>query len=95
MSIQNVRGRGMSDQAPPFRQKPYRYRGIPGWNPAASLPARVLAGNPTREGKIARVALFTRLRESGKSIAEAAEEVGVGLDTGREYERLRLAGGAA
>lgn len=95
MTIQNATIRGYA-LAPP-NGKPvgggYRYRNIPGWNPARNpaprQPRTPTAGHLEKQARLAR---FTRLRESGTSIPDAARLVGVSRQTGREYEKERLAG---
>lgn len=95
MSVRNasVRGRFLGTEKGKPQGIPYRYKGIPGWNPATSprprQPRTPTAGHLEKQ---ARLAKFTRLRESGTSIPDAARLVGVSRQTGREYEKERLAG---
>jgi hypothetical protein len=84
--------------------KPYRWRGIPDWNPAAALPPRTdgRESNPdTRRGPSAedmarskaRRAEFARLREvEGLGVAAATRVLGVARSTGQGYEKVRKAG---
>jgi hypothetical protein len=74
--------------------RPYRWRGTPGWDPAAAAPIRKRDRDQNRAQEVlmrARRAEFARLREAGTGVGEAAQQVGVGRSRGREYERDRLA----
>jgi hypothetical protein len=68
--------------------KLYRRHGDESWDPALLGPIPTQA-----QRKAARVAEFARLREQGTGIAAASARVGVSRETGRAYERARLAGG--
>lgn len=101
MSVQNkgtVRGYGLAagPNGLPDR-KPYRYQGRPGWNPGAVTPAApAVRPSPQEVRELAawRRARFAVLRAAGKTVAEAAAEVGVTADTGRKYETRRRKGAA-
>lgn len=93
MTIQSLNGRGMASQVPPLAERPYRYRGIPGWVPGGlgPLPARPASGgaHKQRDEAAARRERFAALRKDGLSVAEAGAEVGISFETARRYEALR------
>jgi hypothetical protein len=100
MAVRNARGTGMASRAPYMPQQPYRWRKTPGWDPAALAPMQdggpgFSAPEASRRRRAARLAEFTGLRLAGIPVAEAARRVGVNADTGRGYEKARLAGGTA
>jgi DNA-binding NtrC family response regulator len=72
----------------------YRYQGIPGWTPEQAgqwnqpIPNR--GGARRSEDRIARQALYDKLRRQGVEPAEAAEEVGITRKTRYRYEREYL-----
>lgn len=74
--------------------KPYRYRGQPGWTPEGVGPARpkraMNAGARRRqEARAERFAEFCRLRDGGTGPDEASAALGISPRTGRAYETER------
>jgi hypothetical protein len=75
--------------------KPYRYRGIPGWDPAAvpapraSREAPRLPRGQARQRAGERMAEFGRLRAAGVDPATAGTLVGVSGSHARKYEQRR------
>lgn len=88
-------------------ERPYRWRNQPGWNPAAVLadlppdppkpvhPDRLKSRALVLAEAQARRAEFARYRSEGWSVGDAAELLGISVDTGRKYERRRKAEGGA
>ena len=82
-------------------ERPYQYRGTPGWDPARGVhrdPGEVAppmrSGGAWPGGKAARVAAYSQARDSGLTRAQAAARVGISRETAGKYERLYLGGGA-
>lgn len=83
------------------RAVPFRWRGTPGWDPAALGPIEGAAPYAPRHGApqermAQRYAEFTHLREQGVNVVQAGARVGVSADRARRYEQMRkreLAGG--
>ena len=79
--------------------RPYRYHGDPEWTPGDRRYRETEPSHPgpppghpnSSEARIARLAAFTKAREDGKTVAEAARAAGIAAKTGRRYERERLA----
>lgn len=77
----------------------YRFRGIPGWDPAAGVHGEITAPQPSacrevNEGKkAARFRRFCELRAAGVSVLRAAQDPDVNVQpkTARVYEAERLA----
>lgn len=96
LRITSVCGTGVSQQNGMPPGGGYRYRGDPSWNPAKNLPVKPdRVGNLSHEGRQARLARFTELREARMSVEDAGREVGVGTETARVYEKEHRAGGAS
>lgn len=97
MSVQNkgtVRGYSLAsgpNGMPGF--KPYRYQGRDRWSPGARIPEPPpdikISPQEMREAAAARRTRFAALRDAGKTVAEAAAEIGISADTGRKYETRR------
>lgn len=96
-----VSGTGFGGRPDPFAGgDTYRYRGIPGWDPAklGPMPVAVPRGGQWTTGRAraartaaseARQAEFGRHRASGLSVEEAAAATGVSVGTALRYERQR------
>jgi hypothetical protein len=74
--------------------KPYRYRGQPGWTPEGVGPVRVKreandGARRRQKARQARFAEFCRLRGAGMRIDEAAAVLGLSPRTGKAYETER------
>ena len=69
----------------------YRRFGDPNWHPADLGPiekgGREAGGRSQHEARERRLAEFAAWREKGRTVAEAAREVGVTRNTGNAYER--------
>lgn len=99
-----LRGTGMSRQVA-LPDRPYRWRGLPGWLPGDQGPMEEGTDyRPRRNVQAAqalmaeRLAKFTALRDADVGVVEAGAAVGVSADRARKYERLRKQaadGGAA
>lgn len=98
---QLLRGTGMARQVTVGEGwKPYRWNGIPDWDPAKLGPMPVAprkgaqwtieGARAARTAKVAAMrAEFERLREQGQSVEEAAAAAGVAVSTAERYERQR------
>lgn len=86
--------------ADPRPVRPYRWRGIPGWDPAL---ADVRPGPPggdrkggcsleVRSRSAARQARFAQLRAEGMTVKEAGQAIGVAWSTAKNYEWTRRHG---
>jgi len=79
--------------------RPYRHKGIPGWNPAAGVHGQAPEPSPPSSQEIiaarkaARFARFCELRARGTALYKAAQDPGVNVQpkTARGYEKERLA----
>lgn len=85
----------LSQSVPVMSAAPYRYRGIPGWDPAAPAAglgagSRADLSNRNRSARARRRERFTALREEGTSVTAAGRAVGIAERTAREYESVRL-----
>jgi hypothetical protein len=77
-------------------ERAYRWRGKPGWNPAAMapMPAPAKGGSNANRATTyrARLSQFFLLRELGMSVPAASARLGVTRERGGQYERMRQAG---
>jgi hypothetical protein len=69
---------------------PYRWRGVPGWDPAAAAAGpRVRAGGRrAKEERAERVERYRKYRANGDTVAEAGARLGLALRTAQEYESI-------
>jgi hypothetical protein len=87
----------LASSVPRVVDRPYRWRGTPGWDPAAAAagrPAHKGFGGCTPEVRARsqqRQADFAKMRAAGVNVREAAVRLGVALSTAKNYERARRA----
>jgi hypothetical protein len=96
-----VRGTRFGGRPDPFGETaPYRYRGIPGWDPAELGPIQVAPvdrewrttdrARAVQSAQAAeRRAGYWRHRELGLCVKQAATAAGIAVGTARQYERER------
>jgi hypothetical protein len=85
-----VTGSTLAQQGYAAPAAPYRWRGTPGWDPAAAVAERTSArGNLERRGRLARLERFTELRAQGMGVTEAGAQLGLAPRTARGYEADR------
>ena len=82
-------GSTLARSGPPPAQ-PYRWRGTPGWDPAAAAAVEHGPGGGRRErkGRAARLERYAQLRAAGTGIVAAGAELALAERTAREYESI-------